>query len=164
MLRQIIIAAAVAVIAPAAQAAAQPAPSAPAPSAPVPSAPAPSTKISKLPTLHVTHTYLRAAPGKRAALIAYIERNWFVMDHIGIEQGLFTSYSLLERADDTAADWDVIVAVGYPTIMGHDAPGTADAFRKIRAAHRETKVDGLGLTELGSIVRHYPLTLAYQGR
>ena len=159
MLRQIIIAAAVAVIAPAAQAAAQPAPSAPALSAP-----APTAKMSKLPTLHVTHTYLRAAPGKRAALIAYIERNWFVMDHIGIEQGLFTSYSLLERADDTTADWDVIVAVGYPTIMGHDAPGTADAFRKIRAAHRETKVDGLGLTELGSIVRHYPLTLAYQGR
>ena len=159
MLRQIIIAAAVAVIAPAAQAAAQPAPSAPALSAP-----APTAKVSKLPTLHVTHTYLRAAPGKRAALIAYIERNWFVMDHIGIEQGLFTSYSLLERADDTTADWDVIVALGYPTIMGHDAPGTADAFRKIRAAHRETKVDGLGLTELGSIVRHYPLTLAYQGR
>lgn len=153
MLRQIMIAAAVAVIAPAAQAAAQPAPGAPAPSA----------KVSKLPTLHVTQTYLRAAPGKRAALIAYIERNWFVMDHIGIEQGLFTSYSLLERADDTTADWDVIVAVGYPTIMGHDAPGTADAFRKIRVAHRETKVDGLGLTELGSIVRHYPLTLVYQG-
>ena len=159
MLRQMMIAAAVAVIAPAAQAAAQPAPSTPAQSAP-----AQSAEVSKLPTLHVTHTYLRAAPGKRAALIAYIERNWFVMDHIGIEQGLFTSYSLLERADDTTADWDVIVAVGYPTIMGHDAPGTADAFRKIRVAHRETKVDGLGLTELGSIVRHYPLTLAYQGR
>lgn len=154
MLRQIMIAAAVAVIAPAAQAAAQP----------VPSAPAPSAEVSKRPTLHVTHTYLRAAPGKRAALIAYIERNWFAMDHIGIEQGLFTSYSLLKRADDTIADWDVIVAVGYPTIMGHDAPGTADAFRKIRAAHRETKVDGLGLPELGSIVRHYPLTLVQQGR
>lgn len=159
MLRQIMIAAAVAVIAPAAQAAAQPVPSAPAPSAP-----ASSAEVSKRPTLHVTHTYLRAAPGKRAALIAYIERNWFAMDHIGIEQGLFTSYSLLERADDTIADWDVIVAVGYPTIMGHDAPGTADAFRKIRAAHRETKVDGLGLPELGSIVRHYPLTLVQQGR
>lgn len=154
MLRQIMIAAAVAVIAPAAQAAAQPAPSAPASSA----------EVSTPSTLHVTHTYLRAAPGKRAALIAYIERNWFAMDHIGIEQGLFTSYSLLERADDTIADWDVIVAVGYPTIRGHDAPGTADAFRKIRAAHRETKVDGLGLPELGSIVRHCPLTLVQQGR
>ncbi len=148
MLRKIIIAAAIAVMPPAAQAAAQPAPSA---------------KVNKLPTLHVTHTYLRAAPGKRAALIAYIERNWFVMDHIGIEQGLFTSYSLLERADDTSADWDVIVAVGYPTIMGHDAPGTADAFRKIRAEHRETKVDGLGMKDLGTIVRHYPLTLVTQG-
>lgn len=121
-------------------------------------------RISKAPTLHVTHTYLRAAPGRRAALIAYIERNWFVMDHIGIEHGLFTSYALLERADDSKADWDVIVAVGYPTAQGHDAPGVADAFRKIRAEHREVKVDGLGFADLGTIVREYPLTLVHQGR
>lgn len=118
----------------------------------------------KAPTLHVTQTYLRAAPGKRAALVAYIERNWFVMDHIGIEHGLFTSYQLLERADDSEADWDVIVAVGYPTALGHDEPGVAAAFQKIRAEHREVKVDGLGLKDLGSIVRHYPLTLVHQGR
>ena len=149
MIAHLFIAAAIALIAPAATAAEES---------------APASTQARTPTLHVTQTYLRAAPGKRAALIAYIERNWFAMDQIGIEQGLFTSYSLLERADDTIADWDVIVAVGYPTILGHDAPGTADAFRKIRAAHRETKVDGLGLAELGSIVRHYPLTLVQQGR
>lgn len=116
------------------------------------------------PTRHITQTYLRAAPGKRAALIAYIERNWFAMDQIGIEQGLFTSYALLERADDSDADWDVIVAVGYPTVQGHDAPGVAEAFRKIRAAHREVRIDGQGLADLGTIVRHYPLTLVQQGR
>ncbi len=149
MIRHLILAAVVASIAPTAHATAKPSPTA---------------TVSKAPTLHVTHTYLRAAPGKRAALITYIERNWFVMDHIGIEQGLFTSYALLERADDTEADWDVIVAVGYPTAQGHDAPGVADAFKTIRAAHRETKVDGLGLKELGTIVRHYPLTLVHQGR
>ncbi|MBX9729846.1 MAG: hypothetical protein K2X59_00825 [Sphingomonas sp.] len=124
----------------------------------------PTALSTKTQTLHVTQTYLRAAPGKRAALIAYIEHNWFAMDRIGIEQGLFTSYALLERADDSQADWDVIVAVGYPTAKGHDAPGVADAFKAIRAAHREIKVDGLGLAELGTIVRHYPLTLVDQGR
>lgn len=115
-------------------------------------------------TAHITQTYLRAAPGKRAALIAYIRQNWFAMDRIGIQQGLFTSYSLLERADDSPADWDVIVAVGYPTAQGHDAPGVADAFKAIRAAHQEIKIDGLGLAALGTIVRHYPLTLVEQGR
>lgn len=124
----------------------------------------PTAQATKAPTLHVTHTYLRAAPGKRAALIAYIKQNWFAMDRAGIDKGLFTSYSLLERADDSDADWDVIVAVGYPTAQGHDAPGVADAFKAIRAAHREIKIDGLGLAELGTIVRHYPLTLVDQGR
>lgn len=124
----------------------------------------PTAQSTKAPTLHVTHTYLRAAPGKRAALIAYIKQNWFAMDRAGIDQGLFTSYALLERADDSDADWDVIVAVGYPTAKDHDAPGVADAFKAIRAAHREIKVDGLGLAELGTIVRHYPLTLVDQGR
>lgn len=130
-----------------------------------PSRPADANADAALaPTRHITHTYLRAAPGKRAALIAYIERNWFAMDRIGIEQGLFTSYALLERADDSDADWDVIVAVGYPTVQGHDAPGVAEAFRKIRAAHREVRIDGQGLADLGAIVRHYPLTLVQQGR
>lgn len=123
----------------------------------------PEAPTAKAPTRHITQTYLRAAPGKRAALIAYIEANWFAMDRIGIQQGLFTSYTLLERADDSEADWDVIVAVGYPTAQGHDAPGVADAFKKIRAAHREIKIDGLGLAGLGTIVRHHPLTLLQQG-
>ena len=122
----------------------------------------PSIRATKASTLHVTQTYLRATPGKRAALIAYIKQNWFAMDQIGIERGLFTSYALMERADDSEADWDVIVAVGYPTAQGHDAPGVADAFKAIRAAHREIKIDGLGLKELGTIVRHHPLTLVNQ--
>ncbi len=149
MIRPLLLAAAIVCITPVAQAAPQG---------------ARAMHARKAPTLHVTHTYLRALPGKRAALITYIDCNWFVMDHIGIEQGLFASYALLERADDTEADWDVIVTVGYPTAQGHDAPGVADAFKQIRAAHRETKVDGLGLKELGVIVRHHPLTLVDQGR
>jgi hypothetical protein len=113
-------------------------------------------------TLHVTHTYLRAKPGLRDDLIAYIRANWFAMDRIGIEQGLFTNYALLERSESSEsseADWDVIVAVGYPTIDGHDAPGVADGFRAIRAAHQEIKINGRGLAELGEIVEHHPLKL-----
>lgn len=108
-------------------------------------------------TLHVTQTYLRAEPGRRADLIKYIQRNWFVMDQIGLEQGLFTSFALLERQEGAVADWDVIVTVGYPTADGHEAPGVADAFRAIRSAHKEVKIDGRGLKELGAIVRHYGL-------
>ncbi len=110
-------------------------------------------------TLHVTHTYLRAKQGLRDDLIAYIRANWFAMDRIGIEQGLFTSYDLLERGEISEADWDVIVAVGYPTAQGHDAPGVADAFRAIRAGHQEIKINGRGMADLGDIVQHHPLSL-----
>jgi len=110
-------------------------------------------------TLHVTQTYLRAKPGLRSDLVAYIRANWFAMDRIGIQQGLFTSYALLERGEASDADWDVIVAVGYPTAEGHDAPGVADAFKAIRAAHKEIKINGRGLAELGEIVEHHPLKL-----
>lgn len=116
-----------------------------------------------VPTKHVTHTYLRAAPGKRDALIAYIERNWFAMDRIGIEQGLFTNYALLVRPENDASDWDVIVTIGYPTSQGHDAPGVADAFKAIRAAHREVKIEGLGQKELATIVQHHALLVAHRG-
>lgn len=132
---------------------------------PLPAAAAPRAAAlhAKPETRHVTLTYLRAQPGKRAALIAYIERNWFAMDRIGVAQGLFTDYSLLERTEDEPADWDVIVAVGYPTDQGHDAPGVAEAFKKIRAAHVEVKIEGQSLADLGAIVRHHPLKLVYQG-
>jgi hypothetical protein len=128
---------------------------------------APQTASAQAPaeaaaTLHITQTYLRAKPGLRDDLIAYIRANWFAMDRIGIEQGLFTSYALLERGESSEADWDVIVAVGYPTADGHDAPGVADAFRAIRSAHKEIKINGRGLAELGEIVQHHPLTLVTQ--
>lgn len=116
-----------------------------------------SASSSAPQTLHVTQTYLRAEPGRRADLIKYIQRNWFVMDQIGLEQGLFTSFGLLERQEAAVADWDVIVTVGYPTVDGHEAPGVADAFRAIRSAHKEVKIDGRGFKELGVIVRHYGL-------
>ena len=128
-------------------------------------APAPATAQEPAEageTRHVTHTYLRAKPGLRDDLITYIRTNWFAMDRIGIEQGLFTSYALLERGESSKADWDVIVAVGYPTAQGHDAPGVADAFEAIEAGHKEIKINGRGLVELGEIVQHHPLTLVTQ--
>ncbi len=126
------------------------------------SAPA-TAATAKSATLHVTHTYLKAKSGKVDALIKFIEQNWFVMDRVGIERGLFTNYALLRRAekvpDGEDASWDVVVAVGYPTAVGHDAPGVADAFRAIRAAHKIVRVDGEELAGLGAIVRHDTLQI-----
>jgi len=117
-------------------------------------------------TLHVTQTYLKAKPGKLDGLIAFIEQNWFAMDRIGIERGLFTNYALLRRAgalgDGDDASWDVVVSVGYPTAEGHDAPGVADAFRAIRAKHQIVRVDGQDLSGLGAIVRHDTLRIVKQ--
>lgn len=117
----------------------------------------------KSATLHVTHTYLKAKSGKIDALVKFIEQNWFVMDRVGIERGLFTNYALLRRAERVPegeeASWDVVVAVGYPTAAGHNAPGVADAFRAIRAAHKIVRVDGEELAGLGAIVRHDTLQI-----
>ncbi|WP_404371028.1 hypothetical protein AB5I39_03110 [Sphingomonas sp. MMS24-J45] len=114
-----------------------------------------SAPATSAPTRAIEHTYLKALPGQRPALIRYIRDNWFAMDRIGRSQGLFTSYRLLERdgAEDPAAEWDVVVAVGYPDPRGYDAPGVAARFAAIRAAHREIRVNGRGLPELGRIVR-----------
>ncbi|WP_066478672.1 MULTISPECIES: hypothetical protein [unclassified Sphingomonas] len=125
---------------------------------------APASALARAPgeareTRHVTQTYLRAKPGLRADLIAYLRANWFAMDRIGVERGLFTSYALLERGDESQAEWDVIVTVGYPTEAGYDAPGVAEAFQAIRAAHREVKIGGRGFAELGEIVQHHPLAV-----
>lgn len=101
------------------------------------------------PTVAIEQTYLKAAPGRRAALIRFIEQNWFVMDEEAVRQGLFTSYAVYEGG---GTDWDVMVTVGYPDARGYDAPGTAAAFEAIRARHRTVLIDGRGLRDLGTIV------------
>ena len=40
----------------------------------------------------VTLTHLKARPGRLAQLERFVRANWFAMDEIAVEQGLFVSY------------------------------------------------------------------------
>jgi hypothetical protein len=100
----------------------------------------------------IERTLLKAKPGRREQLARYIEANWFAMDRIGVQQGLFTSYRLLENTHEHA-EWDLVVEVGYPNAEGFEAPSVQQRFDAIRAAHRTIPIDGQGLAELGAIIR-----------
>lgn len=104
------------------------------------------------------HTFLKAKPGLRADLGAFIKSNWFPMDQKGVEQGIFTSYWLLEETGENA-DWDYVMVVGYPTELGYGDPRTTELFQAIRAAHVEVKIDGKGMRELGDFVGNHRLKL-----
>lgn len=102
-------------------------------------------------TMVVEWTRLKALPGERANLTAFIHLNWFAMDAKAVEQGLFTSYRLIANpASD--GEWDLLVEVGYPTPLGYDEPATQAAFGAIRAAHTVVPVEGKTLRELGTIL------------
>jgi hypothetical protein len=110
-----------------------------------PSAPAAATAV-------VERTYLKANVGERERLAKFIVANWFEMDRIGLAEGLFTNYRLYENPA-TDADWDLVVAVGYPTPLGYGDPKVSARFGQIRAAHRTVLIDGKRLADLGKIVR-----------
>lgn len=113
-------------------------------------------------TVMFEQTHLKAKPGLRDALARYIELNWFAMDKIGMDAGLFTSYDLLAAIDDSK-EWDLVMVVGYPQAEGFSEPKTRDAFLAIRRAHVEVRVDGMGLKELGDIVAHHRLKVQARG-
>lgn len=73
------------------------------------------------------------------------------MDRIAVKQGLLGQYELYENKSSESRDWDYIVAVEYLTPEGYDA--IAAEFEAIRAGHKVIKVNGLGMKELGSIVK-----------
>ena len=102
-------------------------------------------------TMVVEWTRIKALPGERASLAAFIHLNWFAMDARAVGQGLFTSYRLIANP---AADgeWDLLVEVGYPTPLGYDDPATRAAFEAIRAGHTTVPVEGKTLRELGIIL------------
>lgn len=102
-------------------------------------------------TMVVEWTRLKAKPGERANLTAFIFLNWFAMDAKAVEQGLFTSYRLIANPA-TDGDWDLLVEVGYPTPAGYDDPATQAAFAAIRAAHQTVPVEGKTLKDLGTIL------------
>lgn len=94
-------------------------------------------------------TFLKAHPGERARLVRFIEDNWFAMDRIAVAQGLMRDYRVLDTGSDDGP-WNVLVEVTYTDERGY--AGIADAFERIRAAHRTVTIDGKGLRELGAIV------------
>jgi len=102
------------------------------------------------------HTFLKANAGLREPLARFIVENWFRMDQKGLEQGIFTSYWLLEETEENAL-WDYVMVVGYPTDLGYSDPVTTERFKEIRKAHVEVKIDSRGLAELGKIVGNHRL-------
>lgn len=100
----------------------------------------------------IERTYLKASSGQRDALAKFIVANWFEMDRIAKEQGLFTHFRLSENLN-AAAEWDFEVAVGYPNAEGFQNNEVQERFAEIRKAHKTILIDGKGLKELGRIVR-----------
>lgn len=100
-----------------------------------------------------TFTYLKDITGSRNSLREFIEMNWFVMDELAVERGLFKSYRLIENITDSAQeqDWDFIVAVEYYEDQTYS--DIRQQFEEIRAGHDTVLVDGKSLRELGRIVR-----------
>jgi hypothetical protein len=113
-------------------------------------APAPAPAEART-TMVVEWTRLKALPGERANLTAFIHLNWFAMDAKAVAQGLFTSYRLIANPA-LDGEWDLLVEVGYPTPAGYDHPATRAAFEAIRAAHKTVPVDGKTLRALGTIL------------
>lgn len=102
-----------------------------------------------------THTYLKATDGNREALRKFLEQNWFEMDRIAVERGLFRDYqmieNLVESTTENPTEWDYIVAVEY---YGNETyADIAEGFEAIRTEHEVQLIDGLGLRDLGRIVK-----------
>ena len=97
-----------------------------------------------------THTYLKARPGERARLATYLRANWFVMDAIAVQRGLFRSYRLLANTEE-GGDWDLLVEVVYNDACGYAC--VAEEFEGIRRAHVPVPIDGKQMPELGQVVR-----------
>jgi hypothetical protein len=96
-------------------------------------------------------TYLKAKDGQLERLVQFIEKNWFTLDKIAVEQKLISSYRLIRNKNADNQEWDAVVAVEYPNPLGYN--GIKAEFEKIRAAHQTILIDGFKLSDLGSIVK-----------
>lgn len=82
----------------------------------------------------------------------FLEKNWFAMDSIGVNQGLFNSYELIENIAETdSSEYDFIVAVEYFTKNNYQ--DIAAQFDIIRKAHKSVKINDLGFRDLGNIIK-----------
>ena len=114
-----------------------------------------SEDLEKASDSNWTFTYLKATQGNRESVKLYVEKNWFVMDKVAVERGLFKSYRLIENITDSGSraesEWDFIVAVEY--FENQSYADIQQEFEEIRSKHQTVLVDGKTLRDLGSIVR-----------
>ncbi|WP_397574300.1 hypothetical protein [Silanimonas sp.] len=111
---------------------------------------APTTEATEASSARVvTMTYLKSAPGKLGQLERYVRANWFAMDKIAVERGLFVSYLWLDTGSDEGP-WNAVVMVTYRDAQGF--AGIEQEWAGIKAAHREVLIDGARQADLGRVV------------
>jgi hypothetical protein len=93
-------------------------------------------------------TFLKALDPDPADLITFIKANWFAMDKVAVERGLFSEFALYRAIDE--GEWQVAVVVGYPDPRGYD--GVRAEFEAIRAAHVPVPINGRTLGGLGRVI------------
>ena len=109
------------------------------------------TKASSDSVTTWTYTYLRAKEGRKDLLHRFIRENWFAMDSMAVQQGLFRQYELIENlGQQDSLAWDFMVAVEYYTEGTY--ADIAESFERIRDAHSTVRIDGLDFPALGTIV------------
>ena len=106
-----------------------------------------------------TYTYIKSKNNQPELLKEYIVANWFAMDEIAVDRGLFRDYRLLENSDTSEnRQWDIIVAVEY---FGTETyANIAKAFEKIRMAHEIVKITGFGGREGVEVINGNSLSVA----
>lgn len=97
----------------------------------------------------VTQTYLKSQPGRLAQLERFVRANWFAMDALAVQQGLFVDYGWLDSGIDEGP-WNAVVVVTYNDDKGFE--GIQPRWAAIQAAHQEVRPDGLGLRDLGRVL------------
>lgn len=104
-----------------------------------------------------TLTYLKANKGQKTNLKLFLEKNWLAMDKIAVNQGLFNDYEMIvNTVEDDKQTWDFIVAVEYFTKGAY--ADIAEKFELIRKEHKQVKVENLGFSELGKVVKSETVT------
>jgi hypothetical protein len=96
-----------------------------------------------------TFTYLKAKPGERDNLKQFLIKNWFAMDSIAVQQGLFNAYQLFENQAQDSTQWDFTVVVTYPTPKGFEA--IADRWPEVTKLHKKVLINGKDFKDLGRV-------------
>lgn len=106
------------------------------------------------------YTFIKSLEAKPDKAIEYIVKNWFALDKIAAEQGLLLEYNVFEADAEEKEEWNIVVAVGYPTEQGSDA--IMEQFNTIRQQHKKVLVDGKEFKDLAKIVGSRKMFPKYQ--